>query len=183
MADSEPVICRVLKVRTIPLATIHRLTVLDQLPPEQHPFFRLKDKLEEILRELDKLNFALRASQGAQSSPGALEILHDTRTEAATQAMGLFRAVYFVNNFARIFTKFLVTISPSASSSGQQRPITTPYLCIKATIVAKECEKAQTEMTQFGQDAASSLERAASLLRAHDDSRFFSPNFDNNNAY
>lgn len=142
---------------------VHIRHGLRQLPSEQHLLFRMQDLLREMLQKLDELHLNVFESQEAQKSEEVIQLLHDTRTEAGIRAMALLRAVYFVNNFAKTYLKFLVTVSPPTENpKGQTNVISSSYVRIKANITAKYCEKAQKDMALFGQDTANAVERATS---------------------
>ncbi|KAF9442304.1 hypothetical protein P691DRAFT_779465 [Macrolepiota fuliginosa MF-IS2] len=147
MADPEPVVFTLLK-----------------LPPEQQPFYRLREIAEVFLHKLDHLNLVLVASQEVDPYPQAIQLLDDLRKAATHQCDSLFGVVFLARDFK---TQWIPLLDSLTTTPLTDHAIELLYsTALGADITAQGVDDSQKEIVQFGKDIASAAQQIASAHTA-----------------
>ncbi|KXN87335.1 hypothetical protein AN958_08960 [Leucoagaricus sp. SymC.cos] len=134
-----------------------------RLPPDEQPFFKFTDLLNEILNRLDHFYLAIVSAEDKNPFPEALQLLQETRANAAAQASLAYRLVFTAIQFARNYLDVLGVLmdeNPGRSDIFGELA----YGAYYAGIVVKEYGKAEKEMAKFGQETVAAVKKIPQML-------------------
>lgn len=159
MAGTQPIVCSILKVNLPRYPYVVRTcSHMSQLPPDQAPFFRLKDVLEDMLRKFDHLNLVLAAMEDKD----AAQLLRGTRTAMAEHATTVLRAIDYTNDVSSQVTELVDIVA--TDPMGKNTPGTITYTTRWAGSTANHFETGDKGITQLIAEMETMAKRVASLF-------------------
>ncbi|KXN87004.1 hypothetical protein AN958_09347 [Leucoagaricus sp. SymC.cos] len=148
MATSEPVVISYLK-----------------LPPEEQPFFRLKEIFEVIRDKLEQSTFALAEAQNFKKPelfpPEIKSLMRSLREFASTQCLNVIEVIRTMHEFSGTIMQFLDAL-PITTSDPTPKIIEIARYASRTS--AARWEEAEKEMKEFSDEVITTLEKLRVVL-------------------